>query len=73
MQADILGISVVRPGNIETTVMGAASAAGIGASLINAPLPLGETTTFTNTMAGPERDRLIARWEDAVARSYDQA
>lgn len=72
MQADILGISVVRPGNIETTVMGAASAAGVGASLISAPLPLGESTTFANTMADPVRDRLIAQWEDAVTRSYNQ-
>lgn len=73
LQADILGIDVQRPANTETTVMGAASAAGIGAKLIDAPLSLGETTTWKNTWAGPERDRLVARWEDAVRRSYDLA
>ena len=73
LQADILGIDVERPANTETTVMGAASAAGIGAKLIDAPLSLGETTTWKNTWAGPERDRLVARWEDAVRRSYDLA
>jgi len=73
MQADILGIDVVRPANIETTVMGAASAAAMGISLIDAPLDLGATTTFHSEMAGPDRDRLIARWEDAVTRTLGQA
>lgn len=73
MQADILDIDVVRPANIETTVMGAASAAAMGISLIDAPLDLGATTTFQSEMAGPDRDRLIARWEDAVARTLEQA
>ena len=72
MQADILGVDVARPENIETTVMGAASAAGMGAKLIDAPLPLGPITTFESEMAGPDRDRLIAQWEDAVERSYGQ-
>ena len=70
MQADILDARVVRPGNIETTVMGAASAAGVGASLIDAPLTLGEPTTWDSEKAGPGRDRLVAAWEDAVRRSY---
>ncbi|QPK83148.1 glycerol kinase GlpK [Corynebacterium qintianiae] len=70
MQADLLDACVARPDNIETTVMGAASAAGIGAKLIDAPLTLGETTTWHSTMAGPDRDRLIERWETAVERSY---
>ena len=73
MQADILGFDVVRPANIETTVMGAASAAAMGISLIDAPFTLGTPTTFQNEMAGPDRDRLIAKWEDAVLRSYNQA
>ncbi|MCP1387524.1 glycerol kinase GlpK [Corynebacterium sp. TA-R-1] len=72
MQADILGFNVVRPANMETTVMGAASAAGIGASLIDVPLSLGPTTTFSASLGNEERDRLLARWEDAVARSYNQ-
>ncbi len=70
MQADILGARVVRPGNIETTVMGAASAAGVGAGLLDAPLTLGEPTAWDSEKAGPARDRLIAAWEDAVRRSY---
>lgn len=73
MQADILGLTVERPANTETTVMGAASAAGMGASLLDEPLTLGTATTWNNTMAGPERDRLVSAWEDAVARCLDLA
>ena len=32
-QADVLGLRVSRPGNVETTAMGAALAAGVGAGL----------------------------------------
>lgn len=71
MQADVLDARVIRPGNIETTVMGAASAAGIGAGLIDEPLSLGATRAWESEMAGPDRDRLIAQWEDAVGRSYN--
>lgn len=73
MQADILNATVVRPDNMETTVMGAASAAGVGAGMIERPLSLGSETTWRNEMAGPDRDRLISRWEEAVARSFDLA
>ena len=53
--------------------MGAASAAGMGASLLDEPLTLGTATTWNNEMAGPERDRLVSAWEDAVARCLDLA
>ena len=73
MQADILGVTVERPANTETTVMGAASAAAMGISLIDEPLSLGTSTTWENEMAGPERDRLVTAWEDAVERCLDLA
>ena len=73
MQADMLNSTVVRPDNMETTVMGAASAAGFGAGLIDDPLSLGGDTTWENEMAGPDRDRLVSQWEEAVSRSLDLA
>lgn len=73
MQADALGANVVRPDNMETTVMGAASAACIGAGFVQKPLSLGGETTWESEMAGPDRDRLISQWEEAVARSLDLA
>ena len=73
MQADILGTRVVRPGNIETTVMGAASAAGMGAGLLDAPLSLGAPTTWEDTANAATREVLVAAWEDAVRRSYNLA
>ena len=73
MQADVLGASVVRPDNMETTVMGAASAACVGAGLSEHPLSLGGEESWNSEMAGPDRDRLIERWEEAVSRSFDLA
>lgn len=73
MQADILGTRVVRPGNIETTVMGAASAAGMGAGLLDAPLSLGTPTTWEDMANAATREVLVAAWEDAVRRSYNLA
>ena len=73
MQADALGANVVRPDNMETTVMGAASAACVGAGFADKPLSLGGETTWESKMASPDRDRLIAQWEEAVSRSLDLA
>jgi len=53
--------------------MGAASAACVGAGLKEEPLSLGGETGWKSEMAGPVRDRLIERWEEAVARSLDLA
>ncbi|WKD58293.1 Glycerol kinase [Corynebacterium capitovis DSM 44611] len=64
---------MVRPGIIETTVMGAASAAGIGASLIDAPVDLGARITWKSKADPAERGRLISGWSSAVERSYNQS
>ena len=45
----------------------------MGISLIDEPLTLGPSTTWENEMAGPERDRLVAAWEDAVSRCLNLA
>lgn len=73
LQADLLDARVIRPENIETTVMGAASAAGMGAGVLETVLSLGNEQCWESEMAGPERDRLMRVWEDAVRRSYNLA
>jgi glycerol kinase len=77
LQADILGKDVVRVGYPETTVLGAAYAAGIGAglwpSLEELPEPAGHGEhRFTPHWDADERDRRLDGWHRAVARSYDQ-
>lgn len=72
-QADVLGIPVVRPRNVETTVLGAAFLAGLGAGVWSS---LEELSTiwqldrrFEPRMAQPERDRILHGWQEAVART----
>ena len=72
-QADILGIPVERPVVAETTALGAAALAGLGAGFWRDP---GEVAThravdrrFLPTMAVGERDRRRAEWRRAVERS----
>ena len=73
LQADLLGIPVVRPKNIETTAQGAAFLAGIGQRFwksfeeVEAVLQVDET--FTPSMPTDQRDALCAGWKAAVARS----
>ena len=70
--ADVLDIEVVRPQNVETTVLGAAILAGVGAgefaSLEEAASVWKLDRKFAPVMAAEERASRIAAWKDAVAR-----
>ncbi len=74
-QADLLGTDVVRPAITETTALGAAYAAGIGAGLWRDTAALAglwqEDTRWSPGMDRSERDRLHARWKKAVTRTLD--
>jgi glycerol kinase len=72
-QADILGVDVVRPRNAETTVLGAAFLAGLGAGVWSSTDELAGVwqldRRFEPSMAADERRRLLAGWRAAVDRS----
>lgn len=74
-QADILGIPVVRPAMTETTALGAAYLAGLGAGVwrdmqhINS-LPRKEQR-FEPRMARSQTESLRERWNEALSRSRD--
>jgi glycerol kinase len=76
-QADMLGVPVIRPVNAETTALGAAYAAGLAVGVwpdLDALASLwAEDTRWVPGMAADERDRLYARWRQAVERTYDWA
>jgi glycerol kinase len=70
--ADILAVEVERPDFVETTALGAAMLAGVGAglyrSLADASVMRGKVGRFTPAMDGAARDARLAGWKDALAR-----
>ena len=76
-QADILGVPVVRPGVTETTVQGAAWAAGLAVGVWDDLDTLAglwrEDRRWEPAMEAGERDRLLARWSHAVEASLGWA
>ena len=70
--ADVLQITVERPANIESTVMGAAYLAGLASGLYDSLEDIAalwvQDVCFEPTMDVTERDRLYAGWLDAVSR-----
>ena len=72
-QADMLGVPVVRPRITETTVLGAAFLAGLGASVWSSLDELSGVwqldRRFEPRMHDTEREHLLAGWRAAVERS----
>lgn len=72
-QADLLGVDVLRPRERETTVLGAAFLAGLGAGVWSSTEELAGVwhldRRFRPTMGAAERERLLGRWRSAVERS----
>lgn len=71
VQADLLGIPIVRPAERETTARGAALLAGLGAGVwrnVNdlPDLPPG-AVQFEPRLSDSQRDAQYARWQQAVA------
>ena len=76
-QADILGVPVIRPGNIEVTAQGAAFLAGLEAGVWKDKDEIKglcrEDMIFSPGMSGEDRDDKYARWKKAVQRSMQWA
>ncbi len=72
-QSDVLGVPVTRPRMTETTVLGAAFLAGLGAGVWSSLDELAgvwqRDRTFEPRMGAQERERLLAGWRSAVDRS----
>jgi len=73
LQADVLGVPVVRPQSVETTAMGAAFLAGLGVGLWKDAAQLAELRAvdrvFRPQMADESRAALVAQWREAVERT----
>src|SRR5947208_6232818 len=71
-QADVLGVSVVVPEVTETTALGAAYLAGVGAAewtFDQVRESWRERARYEPRMSADERDGLLARWATAVSRA----
>ncbi len=72
-QADLLGVRVERPKDLESTARGAAMLAGLGAGLWKGPEELASQRqvdrSFSPSMSRDERARRLAQWHRAVERS----
>jgi glycerol kinase len=77
IQADLLGVPVVRPTVTETTCLGAAYAAGLAVGFWPDSAALRENwrvdRRWEPAMATAQRETERARWRQAVARSLDWA
>ncbi|MBV9116347.1 MAG: glycerol kinase, partial [Acetobacteraceae bacterium] len=73
-QADMLGVSVVRPRVIETTALGAAYAAGLAVGYWRGLDEVREhwdtARTWTPSMDAARREALTRSWRRAVTRSF---
>lgn len=68
MQADILGIPLIRPLMMESTALGAAIVAGRALRVWPTSTPSPPADTFIPTMSCEEREMRRVRWEDALSR-----
>jgi glycerol kinase len=74
-QADLLGVPVVRPEVTETTALGAAYLAGLGAGFWSSPAEVTANwraeRRFEPVMSRDEAANRLTRWSRAVERSRD--
>ncbi|MFY2563441.1 glycerol kinase GlpK [Corallococcus terminator] len=72
-QADLLGVPVVRPKNLETTSLGAAFLGGLGAGVWDSPDAIRRAwkadKVFKPKMKADTRERHLAKWKRAVERA----
>jgi glycerol kinase len=75
-EADMLGVTVDRPENVETTALGAAYLAGMAVGVFDG---LGSVIdayrierSFEPQVTQPERDGHLRRWRDAVRRARSE-
>ncbi|MGO2745136.1 glycerol kinase GlpK [Microbacterium sp.] len=75
IQADILGVPVVRPAVSETTALGAAYAAGLAVGVwsdLDALRDMWrEDARWEPSIDEEDRERRLARWRKAVTRTFD--
>ena len=72
-EADMLGVTIDRPENVETTALGAAYLAGMAVGVFHGLRSVTDAyrieRSFEPQITQPERDGHLRRWRDAVRRA----
>jgi glycerol kinase len=69
IQADLLGVEVVRPAFVESTALGAGRLAGQSVGLYNEAAAEAPVTRFYPTMPAEERAQRLGVWHQTVAKA----
>lgn len=71
IQADLLGADIVRPAQVELTALGAArlAAEGVGLEIQPKDATDSDATIFRPRMPAGERERILSRWREAIAKA----
>jgi glycerol kinase len=77
MQADLLGVPVIRPKVTETTALGAAYLAGLATGFWESPLQIAAQwaadRTFEPSIGRDRREEMMTGWRRAVGRAREWA
>ena len=75
-EADMLGVTIDRPENVETTALGAAYLAGMAVGVFDGLSSIVDAyrieRSFEPQVTQPERDGHLRRWRDAVRRARSE-
>jgi glycerol kinase len=75
-EADMLGVKIDRPENVETTALGAAYLAGMAVGVFDGLSSIVDAyrieRSFDPQVTQPERDGHLRRWRDAVRRARSE-
>jgi len=69
MQADLLGVEIVRPEMVESTALGAGRLAAQAVGIIPRSSEGTHTRVFKPGLAPADREKVLARWREAVAKA----
>jgi glycerol kinase len=69
MQADLLGVQIVRPEMVESTALGAGRLAAQAVGIVPRQGDPAPTRVFEPRMGQAEREKVLARWREAVAKA----
>jgi len=69
LQADLLGVEIVRPEMVESTALGAGRLAAQAVGIVPPPGGAAHTRVFKPRLGQADRERVLARWREAVAKA----